>query len=284
MSKTVREILVQAKAALKDISSTPNLDARILLEKATGLSHVQIITKSEENISSDSYLLFKQLLEKRISKIPMAYIIGSKEFYGRDFKVTEATLIPRPDTETLVEATIAYIKELSYKPSVLDLCTGTGCVGLSIALECDCHMSLADISKEALKVASYNNMTLYENKSKIIQTNLLEKCEKYDIIVSNPPYLTKEWCENVSEEVQKEPLLALAGFGEDGLSLIRDIVKQAPIHLNDTGGAIFFECDYRQTETVKKILKSNNFRDIKIYKDLNGKERVVGGIYVRAIN
>ncbi|MBK5200281.1 MAG: peptide chain release factor N(5)-glutamine methyltransferase [Spirochaetaceae bacterium] len=284
MSKTVREILVQAKVALKDISSTPSLDARMLLEKATGFSHVQIITNSEEKISSDSYLTFNQLLEKRISKIPMAYILGTKEFYGRDFKVNEATLIPRPDTETLVEVALTYIKAINYKPSVLDLCTGTGCVGISIALECDCDMSLADISSDALEVASYNNMTLYHNKSKIIQTNLLEKCNKYDIIVSNPPYLTKEWCENVSEEVQKEPLLALEGFGNDGLSLIRDIIKEAPIHLNDSGGAIFFECDYRQTEDVKKILEAYDFKDVQIYKDLNQKERVVGGVYVRAIN
>jgi release factor glutamine methyltransferase len=278
MSKTVREILVQAIAALKGISSTPSLDARILLEKATGLSHVQIITKSEENISSDSYLIFKELLEKRISQIPMAYILGTKEFYGRDFKVNESTLIPRPDSETLVELVISYIRGLNFKPSVLDLCTGTGCIGLSIALECDCDMSLADISKDALEVASYNNSHLYDNKSQIIQTNLLEKCGKYDIIVSNPPYLTREWCENVSEEVQKEPLLALEGFGDDGLSLIRDIVKDSKDHLNNGSGAIFFECDYRQTQEVKNILEANNFKEVKIYKDLNNKERVVGGI------
>lgn len=284
MSKTVREILVQAKAYLKDISSTPSLDARILMEKATGFSHAQIITKSEEEISSDSYLLFTQLLEKRISNTPMAYILENKEFYGHDFKVSEATLIPRPDTETLVEVALSYIKQLQYKPSILDLCTGTGCVGLSIALESDCNMSLADISTEALEIASYNNIKLYDNKAKLIQTNLLDNCDKYDIIVSNPPYLTKKWCEEVSNEVKKEPILALEGFGEDGLLLIKKIIKDAPNHLNNTGGAIIFECDYRQTNSLKDILELNNFVDVTIYKDLNGKERVVGARYVRANN
>lgn len=284
MGKTVREILVQAKTYLKDISSTPSLDARILMEKATGFSHAQIITKSEEKISSDSYLLFSQLLEKRISNTPMAYILENKEFYGRDFKVSEATLIPRPDTETLVEVALSYIKELKYKPSILDLCTGTGCVGLSIALESDCNMSLADISADALEIASYNNIKLYDNKAKLIQTNLLDNCGKYDIIVSNPPYLTRKWCEEVSDEVKKEPILALEGFGEDGLLLIKKIINDAPNHLNNTGGAIIFECDYRQTKSLKDILELSNFVDVTIYKDLNGKERVVGARYVRANN
>jgi release factor glutamine methyltransferase len=284
MSKTVRELLVQATAYLKDISDTPRLEARILLERATGFSQVQTITKSEEQISSDSLYMFQQMLSRRLNHEPMAYILGEREFYGRDFKVTKDTLIPRPDTETLVEIAINYINSLDYRPSVLDLCTGTGCVGISVAAECDCDIALADISTKALECAKYNAESLLNQKTDIIETNLFSNCKIYDIIVSNPPYLTHEWCEEASEEVQKEPRLALEGFSEDGLSLIRDIVKDAPSHLSGNKSALFIECDYRQTLELKKILEDTGFTEVKIYKDLNGKQRVVGGTYVRTIN
>jgi release factor glutamine methyltransferase len=284
MDKTVREILVQATTSLKNVTDTPRLEARILLERATGFSHVQIITKSEEPISSDSYYAFQNLLNRRINHEPIAYILGEKEFYGRNFKVTSDTLIPRADTETLVEIAINYINTLDYKPNVLDLCTGTGCVGISIQAETNCTMSLADIDKNALEVAKYNVNTLLNDKTAIILTNLFSNCNIYDIIVSNPPYLTHEWCEMASEEVKKEPILALEGFSEDGLSLIRKIIKDAPAHLSGKNSALFIECDYRQTEAVKQIMIDNGFIDTRIHKDLNGKERVVGGTYVRTIN
>lgn len=284
MDKTVREILVQATTLLKDVTKTPRLEARILLEKASGFSHVQIITKSEETISSDSYYTFQQLLNRRIDHEPMAYILGKREFYGRDFKVTSDTLIPRADTETLVEIAINYINSLDYKANVLDLCTGTGCVGISIKAETECDMSLADIDEKALNVAKYNAKALLKGKTNIILTNLLSNCKMYDIIVSNPPYLTHEWCNMTSKEVKKEPILALEDVAEDGLSLIRDIIKNAQTHLSGNNSALFIECDYRQTDSVKQIMITNGFKNVQIYKDLNGKERVVGGTYVRTIN
>jgi release factor glutamine methyltransferase len=277
MNKTVRDVLVQATTSLKSVTETPRLEARILLERATGFSHVQIITKSEESISSDSYYAFKELLNRRINHEPMAYILGEKEFYGRDFKVTSDTLIPRADTETLVEVAIKHINTLNYKANVLDLCTGTGCVGITIKAETNCDMSLADIDEKALNVAKYNSKALLDGKTNIILTNLFSNCKMYDIIVSNPPYLTHEWCEMASEEVKNEPILALEGFSEDGLFLIRDIIKNAPTHLSGNNSALFIECDYRQTESVKQIMIDNGFKDVQIFKDLNGKERVVGG-------
>lgn len=284
MDNTVRDILVQATTSLKNITDTPRLEARILLERATGLSHVQIITKSEETISSDSYYLFKEMLNRRINHEPIAYILGEKEFYGRIFKVTKDTLIPRPDTEILVEVAINYINSLNYKPNVLDLCTGTGCVGISIQAETDCKMSLADIDLNVLEVAKYNDNRLLNNKTTIIHTNLYSNCKIYDIIVSNPPYLTKEWCDNVSEEVKMEPILALEGFSDDGLSLIRKIVNDALLHLSGNNSALFIECDYRQTKAVKQLMCDAGFIDTRIHQDLNGKERVVGGTYVRTVN
>jgi release factor glutamine methyltransferase len=284
MDKTVQETLVQATISLKGITETPRLEARILLEKTTGFSHVQIITKSEELISSDSYYAFQQLLNRRINHEPMAYLLGEKEFYGRDFKVTSDTLIPRADTETLVEIAIKHIKSLNYKANVLDLCTGTGCVGISIKAETNCNMSLADIDEKALTIAKHNAKTLLMNKTTNILTNLFSNCNIYDIIVSNPPYLTHEWCEEASEEVKKEPILALEGFSEDGLFLIRQIIKDAPTHLSGKNSALFIECDYRQTKSVKQIMIDNGFDTVQIFKDLNGKERVVGGTYVRTIN
>lgn len=278
MDLTVRETLVHATNLLKEITDTPELDARILLEKASGLSHVQIIIKSEEILSSDIVIKYNQLIKRRVEREPIAHIIGEKEFYSRLFKVTKDTLIPRADTETLVDVTINYINTLSFKPTVLDLCTGTGCIGITIKAETSAAVTLADISKKALEVAAFNSKTLLNNETELIETNLLEKCKIYDIIVTNPPYLTKQWCDETSEEVKREPILALEGFGNDGLDLIRDIAKEAKHHLSGNHSALFIECDYRQTTEVKNILIANNFEEVKIYKDLAGKERVVGGI------
>ncbi|MGD1820531.1 MAG: peptide chain release factor N(5)-glutamine methyltransferase [Pleomorphochaeta sp.] len=282
MDRTVKELLFEAKNELRSITDTPSLDASILFEKACGLNKVKQITFSDKLINEAEQKEFFQLIKRRLNHEPIAYIISKKEFYGRDFIVSSDTLIPRADTETLVEATINYINTLDYKPDVLDLCTGTGCVGLSVALETNLSsISLCDISDEALKIAQKNAKALYSKEINFIKSDLLENCKNYDIIVSNPPYLTNQWCEELDEDVKKEPILALEGFGQDGLDIIRKIITSAKSHFNSNKNAIFLECDSRQCNTVKYILEANSFKEIEIFKDLANRDRVVKGIYER---
>lgn len=282
MDKTVQQLLIEATNKLRSITDTPSLDASVLFTKATNLNKVQQITLNNTNVQKKEQIVFEELVERRLHHEPIAYIIGEKEFYGRPFVVTKDTLIPRADTETLLEAVLEYVHTLDFNPSILDLCTGSGCIGITLALELNSDkISLSDISTDALAVANKNCSELFNKKINLIESNLLEKCEKYDIIVSNPPYLTKIWCEEVSNEVKKEPILALEGFGDDGLDIIRDIIKDATNHLNGHHSAIFFECDSRQCKTVESLLKKFNFSNIEIIKDLTNRDRVVKGIYER---
>lgn len=280
MKKTVQTLLTEAINKLRSITDTPSLDASLLFEAATKLNKVKQITYNNLEIDKQEQELFHQLLQRRLNFEPIAYIIGKKEFYGRDFKVNKNTLIPRPDTETIVESVIDYVKTLQFKPSILDLCTGSGCIGITLAIELDSdNITLSDLSKEALEVAKLNARTLCNKTIDIIESNLLINCKKYDIIVSNPPYLTKQWCEEVSKEVKKEPLLALEGYGDDGLDIIRKIIKQSKDHLTGNNSAIFFECDSRQCKTVKTLLEKSGFNNIEIIKDLANQDRIVKGIY-----
>jgi len=282
MKRTVKQILFEATNKLRSITDTPSLDASVIFSKVTNLSKVQQITHDNLLIDKETENKFNKLINRRLNHEPVAYIIEEKEFYGRPFKVTHDTLIPRADTETLIEEVIKYSKTLDFKPEILDLCTGSGCIGITLANEIPSKsISLSDISKEALQIAKINAKTLSKTKINIIQSNLLKNCEKYDIIVSNPPYLTKQWCEQVSEEVKKEPILALEGFGNDGLDLIRAIVYDSKKHLNGYHSAIFFECDSRQCSKVKELLEANSFKEVSIIKDLANKDRVVKGIYER---
>ncbi len=282
MVLTVQQLLIEATNKLRSITDTPSLDASILFSEATNLNKVQQITLSDIPLDEEKQKAFEDLIKRRLNFEPIAYIIGEKEFYGRSFKVTRETLIPRADTETLIEAVLEHVKTLNYKPTLLDLCTGTGCIGITLAIELNSdQITLSDISYDALKVAKNNCTNLFEKNINIMESNLLEKCNKYDIIVSNPPYLTKQWCEETSREVKKEPILALEGFGNDGLDIIRDIIKESKKHLNANKSAIFFECDSRQCSTVKEVLEQYNFSNIEIIKDLANRQRVVKGIYER---
>jgi len=281
MEKKVKDLILDATNKLRSITDTPSLDVSILFEKATGMNKTTQISYPNKLITKNQEKIFNNLINRRLKKEPIAYIIEEKSFYTSDFKVTKDTLIPRPDTEVLVEKAINYINTLDFYPEILDLCTGTGAVGISIGLETEYQsLTLSDISKKALEVAKYNAIKLLNKKPfKIIESNLLDNCQKYDIIVTNPPYLTKEWIEMVEDEVKKEPILALDGFGNDGLDIIRKIIKDSTIHFNNNKGIIFIECDSRQCVSVKDILKNNNFKKIEIYQDLGNRDRVVKGIY-----
>ncbi|MGE4453798.1 MAG: peptide chain release factor N(5)-glutamine methyltransferase [Sphaerochaeta sp.] len=262
------------------VGESYDLDARLLLEMATGLDQVHQIVESHRILSEEELTELERLRIERLSYKPMAYILGRKEFYGRNFLVNEHTLIPRPDTETIVEEVLAYAKD---KPReeiipIIDVCTGSGAIGITLSLELGLEVTLSDISQKALDVAQENALSLRGRALPILEADLLSTTnEKYGIIVSNPPYLTGTWCGEVSREVAWEPRNALDGKGTDGLALIRTLVRQSTTHLLQRG-ALFIECDYRQTAEVASMMEEHSFVDITIARDLAGHERVVWGV------
>jgi len=261
------------------ITETPELEARLLIEKATHLTHVEQILHSDKTLDKKELSILENLLSERLGARPMAYILGYKEFYGRSFFVDERVLIPRPDTETLVDVALSHARQHDKKLRIIDVCTGSGCVGVSLACELGYDVTLTDISCDALEVAQANALHLIGHTLPTIEGNLLSTHpDKYDIIVSNPPYLTSEWCEAVSDDVKREPRLALEGFEPDGLCLIRILIEQSTSHLN-AWGALMMECDYRQVEAIKILMLASGFSMVKSVCDLSGRERVVWGIH-----
>lgn len=262
-----------------NITETPELEARLLMEKATSLTQVEQILHPDKTLDESELSILDSMLAERLGSRPMAYILGYKEFYGRSFLVDERVLIPRPDTETLVEVALLHARQRDEKLRIIDVCTGSGCVGITLACELGYDVALSDISLDALDVAKVNALQLVGHPLPTIQDNLLSTLpDKYDIIVSNPPYLTREWCEEVSDDVKREPRLALEGFGLDGLDLIRALVEQSTSSLQD-GGALMMECDYRQVDEIRILMQASGFSMIMSENDLSGRERVVWGIH-----
>ena len=162
------------------------------MEKATHLTQVEQILQSDKLLDEQEILTLRNLLSQRLEARPMAYILGYKEFYGRPFLVDERVLIPRPDTETLVEVALSHAKNCERRLSIIDVCTGSGCVGITLACELGYDVHLTDISLDALTVAKANALQLVGHELPTVHGNLLSThCPKYDIIVSNPPYLTR---------------------------------------------------------------------------------------------
>ncbi len=257
------------------VSDTPGLDARLLLGHATGYDQGRQIVNAGEELDSHRLDLLENLRSQRLAGRPIAYIIGSKEFYGRSFYVDERVLIPRPDTEILVETVLKAIEDgvVSSEDSIIDVGTGSGAVGITLAAELDCMVLLSDISCDALDVARINSRRILGRELETITSDLLPLGRKYGIIVSNPPYLTDEWVAAVDQNVRSEPDLALRGFGEDGLDIIRALVAESSNH-----GSLFIECDYRQTKQVAGLFEEHGFTNISIQRDLQGLERVVWGV------
>jgi len=252
------------------------LDAWYLLEYATGCTRSQYLLKPEEILSKEQEGKYQVVLGRRAKRIPLQHITGVQEFMGLTFQVNEQVLIPRQDTEILVEEVLRYLK-----PGMcfLDLCTGSGCILLSLLHHCPGTKGLgADISNAALQVAGKNQERL-GLKAKLIQSDLFDGIEgSFDVIVSNPPYIKREEIGHLMEEVRlHDPILALDGH-EDGLYFYRRIIKESPAFLKK-GGRILFEIGYDQGEQVSGLLEEQGFCEIEIIKDLAGLNRVVRGIY-----
>ena len=271
--KELKEELLEIAKALPN----PQLEASIIIEKTTGIDRIHQIIDLDKEIGEKSADDALRLMKKRASGYPMAYITGTKEFYGHTFSVNESVLIPRPDTETIVETALMIAKRFS-SPRILDLCTGSGAIAASLAYELKRDVCLSDISSDALEVAVNNYERITGLKAIKREGDLLSPWlgMQFDIIVSNPPYLTSLWHEEVDEDVKKEPKLALISDSSDGLDIIRRIIAQSPDYLIK-GGYLLLEGDYRQMESCAKILSNSGFADVNIVKDLAGKNRVIYG-------
>lgn len=249
------------------------LDAWYLFEATFGLNRVDYLMRQQEEVDEDQHSQYRKMLEKRANHIPLQHITGKQEFMGLDFTVNEHVLIPRQDTECLVERVMKYAKD----KSVLDVCTGSGCIIISLAKLCQLASATAlDLSTKALEVAKKNAKDL-EVQVNFVESDLFAQIhEKYDIIVSNPPYIPTKVIEGLMEEVKEhEPMMALDGK-EDGLFFYRILTMQAGIHLTE-GGMLFFEIGHDQGKAVAQMMKDNGFSDVVIEKDLAGLDRVVYG-------
>lgn len=248
------------------------LDAGYILEYITGLNSAQYFIHSEDIIEKNKAEEFFRLIERRSKRIPLSYVIGTRDFFGLTFKVDENVLIPEQETELLVEEVIKH----SEGKSVLDMCTGSGCIAISIALfGKPSKVAASDISEKALKVARENAKSLKAGEISFIQGDMFENVtDKFDIIVSNPPYIETGEIDELMPEVRDYiPRLALDG-DIDGLKFYRIISKEAVKKLNKNG-RIFYEIGYNQSRAVASILLENGFTDVNIMKDYSGLDRIV---------
>ena len=272
---TLREACQKGAEVLKR-ASVPEaaLDAWYLLEWCTGVSRSHYLAYPDEIISHDQEEQYRASLVKRERRIPLQQITGEQEFMGLSFYVNEHVLIPRQDTEILVEETARFLKD---GMQFLDLCTGSGCILLSLLhLKPGAEGTGADLSPEALKVAEKNRERLGA-KAALIQSDLFDKIEgAFDVIVSNPPYIKRAEIETLMDEVRlHEPYMALDGH-EDGLYFYRKIAEEAPKYLR-AGGGLFLEIGCDQGACVAELLRQQGFADVKVVKDLAGLDRVVEG-------
>ena len=253
--------------------SDASVDIWLLLEHYADIKKSDCLANPDMVISVVDAKEIEEAVEKRINHIPLQHIIGETEFMGLTFKVNEDVLVPRFDTEILVDEVVKYVGDEYLK--ILDMCTGSGCIAITISDMCDNVTVVAsDISKDAIEVAKENNQ-LNQTDVTFVESDLFENVEGvFDVIVSNPPYIKTDEIENLQEEVKlHDPKLALDG-GESGLDFYRKIVEQSKDHLK-TNGMIFFEIGFDQAEEVSNILKANGYHDIVVKKDLSGLDRVV---------
>ena len=273
----IDELLKEGKIKLTENKiEDANLIARVLLEFILKIDRNELIKKQLQEIEKEKEEEYKQKIEQILQGMPLQYITNSQEFMKLNFFVNENVLIPQPDTEVLVEEVIK-IAQIESKTKILDICTGSGCIGVSLAYYLkNAKITMSDISKNAIEIAKKNakeNKVL--EKTEFIKSDLFENIkEKFDIIVSNPPYIETDLIKNLSKQVQNEPKIALDG-GVDGLLFYRKLIKEAPNFLNDNG-YICMEIGYNQKEKVIELAKQEkSFSKIEAIKDLSGNDRVI---------
>lgn len=257
------------------------LDARLLLEAVCGTDRNDLLVHGEQPVEPETEEKYFDWIGKRAGRIPLQQLTGEQDFMGLTFAVNEHVLIPRQDTEILVEEVL---KELHDRMRILDMCTGSGCILLSLLhYSNDCEGLGVDLSAEALEVAGQNVLkVLTPEKAEhahFLQSDLFEKVEgKFEIIVSNPPYIASAEVEKLMPEVRDhEPRMALDGT-EDGLHFYRRIIEEAGKHLVSSG-MLFFEIGYDQGQAVSELMRTQGYREVQVVQDYAGLDRVVLGTY-----
>lgn len=317
---TIREVLTNIrerlqKAGIEDFE----YESWVFLDWKLHIDRAEFYMNPNGEVKEELLEGLEEVLQKREQRIPLQYLMGECEFMGYDFYVDERVLIPRQDTECLVELAVESIQtEMLYRKQknlvaqhtgsnrthissddsacnvndrklkqdiqrikVLDLCTGSGCIGISVAKLCpEAEVTLADISEGALAVAGKNAKNL-EAEVTLVKGNLFENIEgRFDYILSNPPYIPSQVIEGLMPEVREhEPRLALDGE-DDGLSFYRKIIEQAPEYLKPDG-RIYFEIGAEQGADLTCLMTERGFSEVKVHKDLAGLDRIVTGIYSR---
>jgi len=297
---TVEQIYKQCLSIIGKTSDTPSLDARILIQEALNFDNSSFILKMHDNVEPQNESSILEMAKKRANGMPVAYIVGHRGFFEDDFLVNQDTLIPRADTEILVETAldvVCAIEKSAEKPvkpntkkiKILDLCCGTGCIGISVAKVAkrnnpsfDIELTLADISNDALKVCQKNALKILSSKKiswNTIQTDLFENLKgmKFDLILTNPPYIKSSIIPTLETQVKQEPILALDG-GQDGLKIIRKIIAEAPLFM-ENNGHLLMEIGFDEKDATKELFSRFGFVCIGAKKDLGERDRIVFGTW-----
>lgn len=275
--RIVRDLLnLSAKYLEQQGCANPRLDAELLLGHVLKKDRLYLYINLDRPLETYELDAYRRLIGLRGRRIPVSYLTGSREFYSNEYHVTEDVLVPRPETEILVEHGIALIEEVD-APQVLELGTGSGVIAISIALSVPQSQVVAvDISQAALGVAQKNADRLgVIDRLSFLRSDMFANIpdQKFDLICSNPPYIPSEDLKNLGEEVKQEPQLALDG-GTDGLDFYRILTKEAPNYLKQ-GGSLILEIGYDQGEAVTNLGLENGFQECQIIKDYADKDRVV---------
>jgi release factor glutamine methyltransferase len=265
---------------------SPRLDAELLLSRAIGLDRIRLIVEAARPLDEQELSTFRALIERRRNAEPIAYILGQREFYGLSIRVTPAVLIPRPDTEALVEVALSRTRSVHLSGRALDLCTGSGCVAIAFAKERRTwQVSGSDVSRAAIEMAQDNAIRLgVAHNTGFFVSDLFTTFEKapaselvpFDLITCNPPYIATEEIATLEPHIKDhEPCLALDG-GNDGLDFYRRVIRQIAPFLAEHG-VLAFEVGAGQADSVAELMERKRFEVIERKRDYGGHERVVSG-------
>lgn len=275
---TLKEVYLKCIQDLKDGGiEFAKFEASQIVEHFCSVTKHDILAKGEKKIDPFTIEKIEDAVKSRLTSKPLQYILGCWDFYGNTYQVGKGVLIPRSDTEVLVDSAIQLLKEKE-NPTVLDLCSGSGCIAASIFLNTkNCDVYAVELSDTALEYLKSNNKTLCNDQLTVIHDDVITYCPdmELDLIASNPPYLTKEEMNALQKEVQHEPSMALVAK-ENGLYFYKVISERYYNYLKN-GGYLVFEVGYTQANSVKTLLEQNDYKNIQIVKDLSGVDRVVIG-------
>lgn len=266
----IKNMLEKIKSELASASITDSAEAEWLVALTLKIKRSEVYSLCERELTGKEQEELEANLAKRKQHIPLAYIVGNAEFYGLNFVVNESVLIPRPETEEVVEFALKHINKIS---KVLDIGTGSGAIAVTVAKKTNAQVTAVDISEKALKVAIQNAKNNHV-KVEFLQSDVFSALDKrkFDVIISNPPYISEGEYQTLMPEVKDyEPKIALVAE-DDGLKIYKQIINDAPKYL-EKDGVIVFEIGYNQGEKIKNLLEKD-FKEIKVIKDLQGNDRI----------